>query len=153
MTLQHKLNGYKRSKYKTIAFAGHDLEVYVPTRSELMALDAKCQSPPEELVTERYDRLTQAVFRNSKPDDDGIKITDDDVLVQGRSLKQIALWSAISELRERAMIGLIGFKEGEDVFALGYDEISETLSETEIRDLVAAVETVVRPDYKAVEKN
>jgi hypothetical protein len=153
MTLQHRLNGYKRSKYKTIDFAGHALEVYVPTRSEMTQLESKCQDPPNDLVDERYRRLTESLWRGSKEGDEGIKTTEDDVFVQGQSLKQTARWLSIMELRERAMIGLIGFREGDDLFALGYDEIAETFSEGEIRDLVAAVEAVVKPSYKATEKN
>jgi hypothetical protein len=153
MTLQHRLNGYKRVKYQTIKFNDQELTVYVPTRLELNALLEKCQAPDQDLIDERYEKLKESLWRTSKPTDDGIVIKDDDIEVQGNSLRQSAHWLVVMQMQEIAYIGLVGFKEGENVFALGYEEISEALSEVEIRNLVAAVKAVVSPDYKATEKN
>lgn len=153
MRLSQRLKGFQRTKYKSIDFHGHALEVYVPTRNEMHGLMQKCTAPPQELIDEHFGRLTTSLWRTSTPEDDGIEVKGDDVIVQGQSLRTTARWLAILQLREVAMIGLVGFVEGNDVFALGYDEISQELSEADIKELVAAVEAVVKPDYKATEKN
>ena len=56
-------------------------------------------------------------------------------------------------MREIAMISLVGFKEGDDLFALSYEDISETLSEVDIKHLVELVQKTVNPDYEETRKN
>jgi len=153
MSVQQRLNGFKRTKYKTIDFHGHAFEVYLPTRLELQGLTHKCQSPPADLVEEHFARLKDSLMRTGTLGDPNVEIKDDDILIEGRSMRQTARWLASRQLNEVAMIGLVGFAEGEDVFALSYDELSASLSDKEIEDLVKAVEAVVKPRYEATEKN
>jgi hypothetical protein len=56
-------------------------------------------------------------------------------------------------MREIAMISLVGFKEGDDLFALSYEDIADTLSEVEITELVKSIESAVNPDYETTKKN
>ncbi|NDF99703.1 MAG: hypothetical protein EB101_12465, partial [Chitinophagia bacterium] len=85
--------------------------------------------------------------------DDGIEVKDNDVIVQGTSMRNSARYKAIAKMREIAMISLVGFKEGDDLFALSYEDISETLSEVDIKHLVEMVQKTVNPDYEETRKN
>jgi hypothetical protein len=87
------------------------------------------------------------------PSDEGITVSDQDVIVQGSSMRTTARYKAIQKMREIAMISLVGFKEGEDLFALSYDDISETLSEVDIKHLVELVQKTVDPSYEETKKN
>lgn len=153
MKLHERLGGFQRKKYKTIQFNGHDLEVYVPTRNEMQELMAKMRKPSDEVVEAEYQALLQSLWEFATPNDDGIKVTDDDVIVQGSSMRTTARYKAIQKMREIAMISLVGFKEGEDLFALSYDDISETLSEVDIKHLVELVQKTVDPSYEETKKN
>jgi hypothetical protein len=68
-------------------------------------------------------------------------------------MKSTARFTAIKKMREIAMISLVGFKEGDDLFALSYEDIADTLSEVEITELVKSIESAVNPDYETTKKN
>lgn len=153
MKLQDRLGAFQRQKYKTISFNGHDLEVYVPTRNEMKELSAKFRKPADEMVEAEYQALLQSLWEFATPADEGIEVKDADVMVQGQSMKTTARYKAIQKMREIAMISLVGFKEGEDLFALSYEDISETLSEVDIKNLVDMVQKTVDPSYEETKKN
>lgn len=153
MKLQERLGGIQRKKYRTVKFNDHDLEVYLPTRSEMKELMDKLKKPPQELIEAEYQQLITSLWEFCSPEDDGIEVVGDDVKVQGVSMRTTARYKAITKMREIAMISLVGFKEGDDLFALSYEDISETLSEVEITELVKSIESVVNPDYEQTKKN
>jgi len=153
MKLYERLGGFKRTKYKTITFNGHDLEVYVPTRNEMQSLTDRLRRPSDELIDAEYQEIIKSLWDFLKPTDEGVEIKGDDVLVQGSSMKTAARYKAIAKMREIAMISLVGFKEGEDLFALSYEDISETLSEVDIKNLVDLIQQAVDPNYEATRKN
>ena len=153
MKLQERLGSFQRKKYRSIKFNDHDLEVYLPTRTEMKNLTDKLKQPPQELVDAEYKQLLDSLWAFCSPTDDGIEVSEHDVKVQGVSMKTTAKYKAITKMREIAMISLVGFKEGDDLFALSYEDISETLSEVEITELVKSIESVVNPDYEQTKKN
>jgi len=153
MKLQERLGAFQRQKYKTINFANQELQVYVPTRNEKKNLMDKLRKPTPELIEAEYQDLIKSLWEFASPTDDGIEVKDDDVVVNGSSMKNAARYKSIMKMREIAMISLVGFKEGDDLFALSYEDISDTLSEVEIKELVKSIESVVNPDYEETKKN
>jgi hypothetical protein len=54
MKLQEKLGGFQRTKYKTIDFNGHQLQVYIPTRNEMQSLVEKIKRPSDPMIEAEY---------------------------------------------------------------------------------------------------
>ena len=153
MKLQERLGNFQRTKYKTIDFNGHQLQVYIPTRNEMQSLVEKIKRPSDPMIEAEYQDILKSLWEVCSPSDDGIEIKDNDVIVQGTSMRVSARYKAIAKMREIAMISLVGFKEGDDLFALSYEDISETLSEVDIKHLVELVQKTANPDYEETRKN
>jgi len=155
MKLQNRFGkSFQRQTHAEIDFAGHKLQVYLPTRKEMLGLEEKIKNPPDALIDQEYDKLTQTfekLYRiNQKVD---VEFEEGDIVVEGRSLKEAARFKAQSIMQEIALINLVGFQEGDEMLALSYEEISETFSEAQIKYLIDLIQKAVNPDYEAVEKN
>jgi hypothetical protein len=155
MRLQDKFgSAFQRQKYADIDFAGHPLKVYLPTRKEILELEGKIKNPPDALLEQEYTKLVDTFEKIYKINQSiAVERKDDDIVVDGRSLKQAARFKAQDIMREIALINLVGFEEGQELFALSYEDISESFSSAQIKHLTDLIEKAVNPDYKEVEKN
>jgi len=155
MRLQDKFgSAFQRQKYADIDFAGHPLKVYLPTRKEMLKLEGKIKNPPDALLEQEYAKLVdtfEKLYKINKTVD--VERKDDDIVVEGRSLKEASRYKAQEIMREIALINLVGFEEGQELFALSYEDISESFSPAQIKHLTDLIEKAVNPDYKEVEKN
>jgi hypothetical protein len=155
MRLQDKFgSAFQRQKYADIDFAGHPLKVYLPTRKEILELEGKIKNPPDALLEQEYTKLVDTFEKIYKINQSiAVERKDDDIVVDGRSLKQAARFKAQDIMREIALINLVGFEEGQELFALSYEDISESFSSAQIKHLTDLIEKAVNPDYEEVEKN
>lgn len=155
MRLQDKFgSAFQRQKYADIDFAGHALKVYLPTRKEMLELEGKIKNPPDALLEQEYAKLVdtfEKLYKINKTVE--VERKDDDIIVDGRSLKEASRYKAQEIMREIALINLVGFEEGQELFALSYEDISEAFSPAQIKHLTELIEKAVNPDYKEVEKN
>jgi hypothetical protein len=155
MKLQDRFgSAFQRQKYADIDFAGHPLKVYMPTRKEMLELEGKIKNPPDALVEQEYSKLVETFEKLYKVNQSvSVARKDDDIVVDGRSLKEASRYKAQEIMREIALINLVGFEEGQELFALSYEDISEAFSPAQIKHLTELIEKAVNPDYKEVEKN
>jgi hypothetical protein len=155
MRLQDKFgSAFQRQKYADIDFAGHPLKVYLPTRKEMLELEGKIKNPPDALLEQEYTKLVdtfEKLYKINKTVE--VDRKDDDIVVEGRSLKEASRFKAQEIMREIALINLVGFEKGQELFALSYEDISESFSPAQIKHLTDLIEKAVNPDYKEVEKN
>lgn len=155
MRLQDKFgSAFQRQKYADIDFAGHPLKVYLPTRKEMLELEGKIKNPPDDLLEQEYTKLVdtfEKLYKINKTVE--VDRKDDDIVVEGRSLKEASRFKAQEIMREIALINLVGFEKGQELFALSYEDISESFSPAQIKHLTDLIEKAVNPDYKEVEKN
>jgi hypothetical protein len=145
---------FQRQTHADIDFAGHTLKVYLPTRKEMLGLEDKIKNPPDALVAEEYEKL-HATFQKLYKINQNVnaEFKDDDIVVEGRSLREAARFKAQDVMREIAYVNLVGFEEGDEMLALSYEQISETFSEAQIKHLVSLIEKAVNPDYEVIQKN
>jgi hypothetical protein len=155
MKLQDRFgSAFQRQKYADIDFAGHPLKVYMPTRKEMLELEGKIKNPPDALVEQEYAKLVETFEKLYKVNQSvSVERKDNDIVVDGRSLKEASRFKAQEIMREIALINLVGFEEGQELFALSYEEISESFSPAQIKHLTDLIEKAVNPDYKDIEKN
>ena len=82
----------------------------------------------------------------------GLVVTDDDVLVQGSSVRQVATFQAMWETKVQEYFHLLQSETGEPITET-YDEIAEEFPEPVIKQMVEDIESAIKPDYKTAKKN
>jgi hypothetical protein len=85
-------------------------------------------------------------------DGDKIKILENDVILDGTSVRQIAVMSAIWQTQVEKYFSLIQSVTGEPVNE-SFEEISEEFPDEVIREIVTKIDQAIRPSYKDTKKN
>lgn len=140
-----------------------DLKVRVPVKRELDAIMADIATPSAELVAALYTKLSQPLIDSLKDAEQGlidalnsegekVKILENDVILDGTSVRQIALMSAIWQTQVEKFFGLIQSVTGEPVNE-SFEEISEEFPDEVIREIVTKIDQAIRPSYKDTKKN
>lgn len=169
MTLGNKLGKAfedvkPRLNIKTISIEVGDTNinwrVRVPVKREIEELTARIMTPTAERIESIFQRLSAPVLETLKdatPEfkesiSSTIQVTDNDVVIDGKSVRQIASLSAIEEARVEEYFRLL-VSETDEPINESYDQITAELPEFFIREVIQAIEAVIRPDYKATKKN
>lgn len=134
--------------------------VRIPVKREIEDMTARIMSPSKERTEAIYLRLATPVLETLKDATpeflDSIKKTitqtDDDVIIDGKSVRQIASLSAIDEARVEEYFKLL-VSETDEPINESYEQITSELPEFFIREVVQAIDAVIRPDYKNTKKN
>lgn len=139
------------------------LNVRIPLKREMELLTEKVTNPNSEKVQEIYLKLTKSL--KSSLDDGGedfvkainseketIKVTDDDIILDGTSMRQVATMTAVWESQVEEFFHLLISDNGEPITE-SFDEISEEFPEQVIKEIVTQIDQAIRPDYKTAKKN
>jgi len=81
-----------------------------------------------------------------------ITVLDDDMIVDGNSVKQVATFNAMWETKVEEFFHLLQSENGEAIDET-YEQISEEFPEPVIRQIVEDIESAIKPDYKTAKKN
>jgi len=139
------------------------LKVRIPVKREMEELQAKITTPNQDLVTQIYTNLSAPIKKTL--DEAGkefvealnqaeqkIKITDDDIFIDGKSIKEIAQMSAIWQSQVEQYFGLLQSATGEPINET-YDEICDEFPDIVIREIVQKIDSAIRPNYQDTKKN
>lgn len=140
-----------------------DLKVRIPLKQEMEDLLERISTPSEEKVDEIYERLSKNVKAAIdeggadflKAINDGkevIKVTDNDIVVDGTSIRQVARMSAINESQVEEYFHLLQSENGEAITE-NYEQISAEFPDQIIKEIIAQIDSAIRPDYKTAKKN
>lgn len=140
-----------------------DLKVRVPLKKEMEEITAKILTPDQKRVDKIFKRLTDPMIKAlDEGGEDFVKAlndkkqtlvkTDDDLIVDGTSVRQVANFSAIEENKVEQYFHLLVSETGEPVNE-SYEQIIEEFPEFVIREIVAEIDKAIKPDYKTVKKN
>jgi len=140
-----------------------DLKVRVPLKKDMEAMNARILTPAKEKVDEVFERIAGPMRKTlEEGGEDFIKalnenkqsvtLTDDDLIVDGTSLRQVAQYQAIEEARVEEFFHLLVSETGEPVTE-SFDEISAEFPEFAIREIVQEIQATIAPDYKSTKKN
>lgn len=172
MTLASKLGkSYdavkEQTKLKTITIelgaVKFDLKVRVPLKREMESMMEKIAKPEQALVEKIYNRLANPVresvqeggedfLKAINEEKQTIVMTDDDILLDGQSVRQVATFAAMWETKVEEYFHLLQSETGEPVNE-SYEEIAEEFTEPVIRQIVEDIEAAIKPDYKTAKKN
>lgn len=142
-------------RIRSFVFNGQTLRVRVPTAIEAEALYEKTKEPPEDFVKEKYDEIVKPLLDNKDKltDMSGFVIKDDDVIIQDKSMKELAKNKASTELRIVETFKLLVAGDGGKMEDLTYQEINDDMPLPIQLDLVRRITEVISPGYEENRKN
>lgn len=143
-------------RVRSFEFKGQEFRVRVPKTKEAEEIYKKSETPPKELVEEKYAELTKSLIEkkdeliNSGSD---IKFLENDVVMGDTSLRKLAEAQAGSEVRIVESFKLLVLANGETLSDITYEEISEDFPKPIQYDLVKKIAEVISPNYEEIRKN
>lgn len=142
----------------TIGEATFTLRVRVPVKREMEQIVEAITNPPLETIEAAYKRLSQPILEAVKEGGEAIaeasklQIKDDDLIMDGTSVRQVATFSAMWETKVQRYFSLLQSETDEPITET-YEQIAEEFPESVIKQIIEEIEAAVRPDYKSAKKN
>ena len=142
-------------RMRSFDFNGQTLKVRVPLTNEADALYEKIKEPSDELVKQKYEELSKPLLekRAELEKSEDIKFTDDDIIVGGNSVRELAKTQAGGETRILETFKLLVPADGKEMKDLTYEEINEDLPLPIQLELVKKITEVISPSYEESRKN
>jgi hypothetical protein len=139
---------------RTFELGGHTFKVRIPLVAESDAIYKKVSEPDEETVEKVYQEITKPLrqFENNQTEE--FKFTDNDILVDGRSMREAAKNKAITEARITEFFKLlVPEMEGVTFEDLTYADIEEEFPIAVQMQIVEKIGEVISPTYREARGN
>lgn len=147
----------------TVGSVTFNLRVRVPLKREMELMLERIAKPNAELVEQIYQRLSKPLKESIAEGGDDflemlnkdkqiITVMDDDMIVDGNSVRQVATFTAMWETKVVEFFHLLQSESGEPIDET-YEQITEEFPEAVVRQIVEEIESAVKPDYKTAKKN
>lgn len=147
--LFESLNINQTIRTKTFELNGHTFKVSIPLSSELDAIMERIAKVDKEIIEERFKKMTSA-FTEAKVE--GIEVKDDDVIIDGKSTKEIVVSVLQMENRITEYFKLLVPQTG-SLADLTYEEINSEFPLQVQLELVEKINEAIQPGYKDARKN
>ena len=132
---------------------GHTFKVRIPYVHESDEIYKRINEPDEVKVAEAYKQMTEPLMV-LKDQDAGFTFTDDDVLIEGRSLKEAAKQKIQVEIKITEFVKLLVPElEGASLDDLTYEEIEAEFPMAVQMQLVEKIAEAISPTYKESKGN
>lgn len=128
----------------------------IPKTVEAEEIFKKSETPPPELVEEKYVELTKGILARKEEvekSDADVKFLENDVMMGETSLRKLAEAQAGSEIRIVESFKLLVLPNGETLTDITYEEILEDFPKPIQYDLVKKIAEVISPSYEEIRKN
>lgn len=138
-------------RIRSFEMNGHTFKVKVPLTSEMEAMQERLKIPSPESEKKHYEDLTKVflVDKELVKTMEGVEVKKDDVIVEGRSLKDLAKQKALAERRIVEMFKLlVPEEEGFDMATLTYEMIDEMFPFAIQVELMESISKTISPEYK-----
>jgi hypothetical protein len=134
---------------KSFILGGHTFKVRVPLSKEMEELQERINKVDEAEAKLRFDKMT-ASFRGEPIE--GVVISEDDVVVDGRSTKELVNTVLTVEARIVEYIKLLVPEVG-DFNDLTYEEVEAEWPMSVQLELLNCISEAIQPGYKDARKN
>ena len=147
-------NNKKNLLTRTFELGGHIFKVRIPLVAESEAIYQKVANPDEETVEKVYQEITASLRQFEGNQTDEFQFTENDVLVEGRSMREAAKNKAITEARITEFFKLLVPElEGATLEDLTYKDIQEEFPISVQMQIVEKIGEVISPTYKEARGN
>ena len=135
---------------KTFQLGGHTFKVRIPLSKELDVLNDKVQNIDQEEFKKRFDKMTSS-FRESVGID-GVVVTDDDVVIEGRSTKELVETILQMENRMVEYVKLL-IPENGNLDDITYEDVEAEWPMAVQLEILSKISESIQPGYKDSRKN
>lgn len=139
---------------RSFELGGHTFKVRIPLVVESDAIYKKVSEPDEETIEKVYQEITKPLrqFENNQTEE--FQFTDNDILVDGRSMREAARNKAITEARITEFFKLlVPEMEGVTLEDLTYADIEEEFPISVQMQIVEKIGEVISPTYREARGN
>lgn len=155
------------ARFKTIKVqlndVEHELKVRIPVKREMEEMLKSIAAPDKARIDAAFEALAGTLKTTIKEAEEGfldainadaekLKVTEDDVIVNGTSVRQIATMTAMWHEQVERYFGLLQSATGEPVNE-SFEEIAEEFPEQVIREIIHKIDKTIRPNYEETKKN
>lgn len=136
---------------RSFDLGGHTFKVRIPTVAESDAIYAKIAAPDEAKIEEAYQKIVAPLlqFRNQKDLDSEFEFTENDVLIDGRSLRETAKTKIQTQTRITEFVKLLVPENPEDSLEnLTYADVESEFPMTVQMMMIEKIAEAVSPNYK-----
>lgn len=134
---------------KTFVLGGHTFKVRIPLSKEMEQLQERINKIDEAEAKRRFDKMT-ANFHGEPIE--GVVISEDDVVVDGRSTKELVNTVMVVENRIVEYIKLLVPETG-NFDDLTYEEVEAEWPMSVQLELLSSISEAIQPGYKDSRKN
>ena len=142
-------------RVREFELGGHKFRVRVPLTVESDAIQQKVLNIDEEKVEQYYAQSVKDIEANKDAmgQIEGIEFKDNDIIVQGRSMREAAKMKYASEVRVLEMVKLLVPEDKSfDMEDLTYEDIEEVFPLPVQLELVEKISEVISFDYHRTRK-
>ena len=139
---------------RSFELGGHTFKVRIPLVAESDAIYKKVSEPDEETIEKVYQEITKPLrqFENNQTEE--FQFTDNDILVDKRSMREAAKNKAITEARITEFFKLlVPEMEGVTLEDLTYADIEEEFPIAVQMMIVEKIGEVISPTYREARGN
>lgn len=143
------LNVNETIRTKSFELAGHTFKVRVPLTKELEEMMVRIADVSEESLNARIGKMRDVLSIEKV---DGVEITDNDIIIDGRSTKETA--TAVLQMEQRILeyIKLLVPENG-SMQDITYADVEEAFPLQVQFELLEKISEVIQPGYKDAKKN
>jgi hypothetical protein len=132
---------------RTFELGDHTFKVRIPAVNELEAIYNYYKSPNEEKVEEAYQSMLKELPGIAK--EEGVEIKDNDIIVDGRSMREAAKNKHVLQYRIVEYIKFL-IPETGSLEDLSYEDVESEFPLSIQLTLVDRINEVISPDYKEI---
>ncbi len=130
---------------RSFELGGHIFKVKVPSVSEIEEIYNYSKNPNLDEIEKAYQILTEDIRKV-----EGIKEENNDIVIDGRSLRETATNKHILQYRITAYIKFLIGENGETLDQITYEDIEAEFPLAIQLTLVEKINEVISPEYKEV---
>jgi len=135
---------------RTFELGNHTFKVRVPSVKEIEDIYEYFKNPDEEKVKKIYEELTKDILKFKDEAPDNVQFTDNDIIVDGRSLKEAAQQKCALQYRIVQYIKFLVPENGQSLDDLEYQDVEDEFPLSIQITLVDKINEVISPDYKDI---
>jgi hypothetical protein len=136
-------------RVKSFELGGHQFKVRIPITAEFDAMMERIDNVSPVLIEARYQKL----IKDIKPGE-GIEFTINDVVVEGRSSREMAETIVKAETRITEFVKLlVPAVEGQSLADLTYEEIEQEWPFSVQMEILNKISEAINPSYTDTKKN
>jgi hypothetical protein len=139
---------------RSFELGGHTFKVRIPLVAESEAIYKRVSEPNDELINKTFVEITKPLRQFEKNQTEEFKFTDDDILIEGRSMREAAKNKAITEARITEFFKLLVPElEGSSLEDLTYADIQDEFPISVQMMIVEKIGEVISPTYREARGN